>query len=180
MAFITITHADTTATYELPAEVGGMYSIGRSEECSIPLPAAEDLSGEHCTITRMEDGYAIADSGSTNGTFSNGNKLENEYMAEGVEYRLANSVRLSFSAAAEAPAAEAAPKKKVVRKAAGTATAGATAAKVSAAAAIAAQNKKEDQVNLIYVILVLLGAFYAGMALYSWMNNGNPLPIFLR
>lgn len=197
MAFITITHADTSATYELPTEVGGMYSIGRSEECSISLPTAEDLSGQHCTITCFEDGYAIADANSTNGTYANDNKLENEYMAEGVAYRLGNSVKLSFTAAAEAPAANAAPKKKVVKKATGTAKSavkrpasarpgaakvrtGNPAAKATAAAALVAQNKKQEQINLVYVIVVLLAAFYAGMALYSWMNNGNPLPIFLR
>ena len=168
MASISITLADTTTTYELPAEAGSVYSIGRAADCSLSLPDAEGLAEHHCSITCMEDGYAIADTGSETGTFSNGNKLENEYMADGVEYRL-GSVQMRFNSGIV--------RKKVVKKAPAATNA---AARVRAAAATAAYNQKQQQVNYFYVVLVLLGAFYAGMALYSWQHAGNPLPIFLR
>ena len=50
----------------------------------------------------------------------------------------------------------------------------------AAAAATVQYNKQIEKINGFYVALVLIGAFYAGMALYSWQTTGNPLPIFLR
>ena len=86
-----------------------------------------------------------------------------------------------------APAAEpaAAPKKKVVKKKkTGTAGAGKRVAPRAAApdrtTATLQYNKKMQQINAVYVILVLIAAFYAGMALYSWQKTGNPLPIFMQ
>ena len=177
MASISITYSDTAVAYELPAEVGGVLTIGNGEDCNIILPAEIGVSAHHCSITCLEDGYAIADLGSTNGTFANGNKVENEYLAAGSTYQL-GSAMLTFTpdveeAAAEATEAPAA--RKVVRKASPTA-----AERVRAAAAAAAYNRKQQQINYFYVALVLIGAFYAGMAFYSWQNTGNPLPIFLR
>lgn len=96
---------------------------------------------------------------------------------------------------AEAPAAApaAAPQKKTIKKKAssGKRTAprkGApalngkkrTGSRASAATAAVQYNKQMEKVNGFYVALVLIGAFYAGMALYSWQTTGNPLPIFLR
>ncbi len=52
--------------------------------------------------------------------------------------------------------------------------------RASAAAATVQYNKQMEKINGFYVALVLIGAFYAGMALYSWQTTGNPLPIFLR
>lgn len=165
MASITITLADTSTTYKLPAEAGSMFSIGRAADCSLSLPDAEGLAEHHCTITRTEEGYAIADMNTESGTYANGNRLENEYLAEDVEYRM-GSIALSFNAEM---------RKRVVKKASSGA-----AARIRAAAAAAAYNKRQQQINYAYVVLVLLGAFYAGMALYSWQHTGNPLPIFLR
>lgn len=88
-----------------------------------------------------------------------------------------------------APAA--APKKKIVKKkkktgTAGTGTAGTgkrmapRAASPDRTTATLQYNKKMQQINGIYVLLVLIAAFYAGMALYSWQKTGNPLPIFMQ
>lgn len=52
--------------------------------------------------------------------------------------------------------------------------------RASAATAAVQYNKQMEKINGFYVALVLIGAFYAGMALYSWQTTGNPLPIFLR
>ncbi|MBR3927284.1 MAG: FHA domain-containing protein [Akkermansia sp.] len=99
------------------------------------------------------------------------------------------------AAPAEAPAAApaAAPQKKVIKKkdSSGKRTAprkGAPALnskkkpgnRSAAAAATVQYNKQIEKINGFYVALVLIGAFYAGMALYSWQTTGNPLPIFLR
>lgn len=209
MASINVTYSDITASYDLPDEIGVEVIIGTSEDCSIDLPDVEGLADEHCCITLYEDGYALSDLGSGKGTFANDKPVENEYMAAGVSYRIGAAV-LTFvpdevaapvetaPAAAEpapdatqetaaAPQASAAPaKKKTIRKTAkrtggtGKPLSRPAAARSAQAAAVAAYNKKQEQVNLAYVVLVLLAAFYAGMALYSWQHTGNPLPIFLR
>lgn len=199
MASIYITHADTTAEYDLPEEVGTELIIGAADDCTISMPEVVGLSGQHCSIICYEDGYAIADLGSTNGTFANGNKIENEYMTAGVVYQLGTAT-LEFipdeaaaaTAAAPTQTSGAAPaKKKVVKKKTGAASKvksgtrkpGVRAASPDRAAMAMANlshNKKLQQINLAYVIIILLLAFYAGMALYSWQNTGNPTPIFLR
>ncbi len=165
MASISITLADKTTTYELPAEIGSVYSIGRAADCNLSLPDAEGLAEHHCSLTCTEKGYAIADLGTETGTYAGENKVEYEFMAEGVQYRL-GSISLSYSTEV---------RKKVVKK-----TSAEAAARIRAAAAAAAYNSRQQQINYAYVVLVLLGAFYAGMALYSWQHTGNPLPIFLR
>ncbi len=208
MASINVTYSDITASYDLPDEIGVEVIIGTSEDCSIDLPDVEGLADEHCCITLYEDGYALSDLGSGKGTFANDKPVENEYMAAGVSYRIgaavltfvpdevAASVETAPAAAepapdatqetAAAPQASAAPAKKTIRKTAkrtggtGKPLSRPAAARSAQAAAVAAYNKKQEQVNLAYVVLVLLAAFYAGMALYSWQNTGNPLPIFLR
>lgn len=91
--------------------------------------------------------------------------------------------------AAPAAAPAAVPQKKTIKKKAtsGKRTAprkGAPAIngskRASAATAAVQYNKQIEKINGFYVALVLIGAFYAGMALYSWQTTGNPLPIFLR
>lgn len=95
--------------------------------------------------------------------------------------------------AAPAAAPAAAPQKKTIKKKAssGKRTApqkGAPALnskkkpgnRSAAAAATVQYNKQIEKINGFYVALVLIGAFYAGMALYSWQTTGNPLPVFLR
>lgn len=207
MASIYITHADTTAEYDLPEEVGTELVIGASDDCTISMPEVVGLSGQHCSIICYEDGYALADLGSTNGTYANGNKLENEYMAAGVVYQMGEATlefipdEAAAAAAAAAPAAATAPgapataapaKKKIVKKkttgTAGKAKTGtrrpmprpASADRAAISMANLKYNKKMQQVNGIYVIIVLIVAFYAGMALYSWQTTGNPVPIFMR
>ncbi|MBQ7023627.1 MAG: FHA domain-containing protein [Akkermansia sp.] len=208
MASINVTYSDITASYDLPDEIGVEVIIGTSEDCSIDLPDVEGLADEHCCITLYEDGYALSDLGSGKGTFANDKPVENEYMAAGVSYRIGAAV-LTFvpdevaapvetapavaepapdatQETAAAPQASAAPAKKTIRKTAkrtggtGKPLSRPAAARSAQAAAVAAYNKKQEQINLAYVVLVLLAAFYAGMALYSWQHTGNPLPIFLR
>ena len=35
-------------------------------------------------------------------------------------------------------------------------------------------------VSTLYVVVILIAALYAGMALYSWQTEGNPVPAFFR
>ena len=204
MASINVTYSDITATYDLPDEIGEEVVIGTSEDCSIDMPEVEGLAAEHCCITLFADGYAISDLASGAGTYADGQPVENEYMRPGVVYQIGKAtitfvpdvaatpapaaVEQATTATAEAaPAAApaAAPKKKVVKKKkTGTAGAGKRVAPRAAApdrtTATLQYNKKMQQINAVYVILVLIAAFYAGMALYSWQKTGNPLPIFMQ
>lgn len=205
MASINVTYSDITATYDLPEEIGEEVVIGTSEDCSIDMPEVEGLAAEHCCITLFADGYAISDLASGAGTFADGKPVENEYMRPGVVYQIGKATITFVPDEATAPApttgadvptvapaagAEvaptAAPKKKIVKKKKKTGTTG-TAKRVAPRAASPDRttatlqyNKKMQQINGIYVLLVLIAAFYAGMALYSWQKTGNPLPIFMQ
>lgn len=81
----------------------------------------------------------------------------------------------------EAPSPKKAEKKSAAARPKTLRTAGgASADRMRAAMATTAYNRNIQRVNYLYVAVVLLAAFYAGMALYSWQHTGNPLPIFLR
>lgn len=58
---------------------GDPVTIGRNHSCDL-VADVEDVSREHCRIVPREGGYALVDSGSTNGTF-----LGDEQLAPGVE-----------------------------------------------------------------------------------------------
>lgn len=205
MASINVTYADITASYDLPDEIGVEVIIGTSEDCSIDMPEVQGLAAEHCCITLFADGYAISDLGSGAGTFADGQPLENEYMKPGVVYQVGQAT-ITFvpdevpapAAAAEAAPAEAAaepaaaapaapaqqPQKKAIKKKTATAGKGKRLAPRAASpdrtTATLQYNKKMEQINTFYVAIVLIGAFYAGLALYSWQTTGNPLPIFMQ
>ena len=208
MASINVTYADITASYDLPDEIGVEVIIGTSEDCSIDMPEVQGLAAEHCCITLFADGYAISDLGSGAGTFADGQPLENEYMKPGVVYQVGQATitfvpdevpaAVAAAEAAPAEAAEAAaepaaaapaapaqqPQKKTVKKKAAAAGKGKRLAPRAASpdrtTATLQYNKKMEQINTFYVAIVLIGAFYAGLALYSWQTTGNPLPIFMQ
>lgn len=43
-----------------------------------------------------------------------------------------------------------------------------------------ASNFAGSGVSTLYVVVILILALYAGMALYSWQSEGNPVPAFFR
>lgn len=204
MASINVTYADITSSYDLPDEIGVEVIIGTSEDCSIDMPEVQGLAAEHCCITLFENGYAISDLGSGAGTFANGQQVENEYMQPGVVYQVGQATitfvpdeapaaapETAQAAPAEAAPAEAAPaapaqqpQKKTVKKKSPAAGKGKRMAPRAASpdrtTATLQYNKKVEQINTFYVAIVLIGAFYAGLALYSWQTTGNPLPIFMQ
>lgn len=47
-------------------------------------------------------------------------------------------------------------------------------------AKLLADSFKGSGVSTLYVVLVILAAFYAGMVLYSWQTEGTPVPAFFR
>jgi len=67
---------------EFPLEPGQEYTIGRSSESSLVL--VEDMVSRHHARIFIEDGAVkLADLGSTNGSFVNGERVRNADLAEG-------------------------------------------------------------------------------------------------
>lgn len=55
--------------------ISGEITIGRSEACTIAMPADTFVSGLHARVYTYDGQPMIEDLGSTNGTFHNGNRL---------------------------------------------------------------------------------------------------------
>lgn len=73
--------------------------IGRDPTCDIILPDRV-VSRHHAVIERREEGYVLSDIGSKNGTFVNGEPIDNGYLLrDGDEIQIALRFRLIFVAA---------------------------------------------------------------------------------
>jgi two-component system, cell cycle response regulator len=71
--------------------------IGRSQETDIHIPDA-GLSRRHAQISRGADGFFLEDLGSTNGTFSNGIKLEGpQKLDDGARIQVGQNTVLRFA-----------------------------------------------------------------------------------
>jgi DNA-binding response OmpR family regulator len=83
--------------------------IGREDTCDIVIPNGQ-VSRQHARLRRVSsDQYEIEDLGSRNGTWVNGNKLENEtrLLSDGDEVHITLKIRLKFlGSGVTAPATE--------------------------------------------------------------------------
>lgn len=70
-------------TYPIPA----LQTIGRSDECNIAI-ATDEISRRHASVKPTPDGLAVEDLGSANGTFINGQRVQNGLLKPGDELRL--------------------------------------------------------------------------------------------
>ena len=180
-------------TYDLPAVPGAEVYVGASPQCQLSLPGVEGLGEVHASIVCQPQGYVITDLGTPYGTMANGMPIQADYLRPGVEYRMgALVITLPMEAAmppqgAPAPApvqnsAAAAPKKAVVKKKASPLKTGGAAAAAPKAANMQQTadrfKRKGDSTmfNMIYVIVLITAAVYAGLALRHWQKTGNYLP----
>ncbi|SDD87357.1 FHA domain-containing protein [Aquimonas voraii] len=61
--------------------------IGRHHECDISIPS-EEISRRHAQVKPTADGLLVEDLGSSNGTFINGQQIQNGLLKNGDELRL--------------------------------------------------------------------------------------------
>ena len=201
---ITVNHTKKGAILE--ATPGKVVIIGRDEACDIPLPEASGVSRQHCSITATGTDFILKDLGSTNGIYANAVKLEKDTpLKEGVKYTIGDAefqvMGLSLIATpappqnkADSPAANKKEEKKEPRQESRT-----TTTKRKRHGKRSKKNKlplhwlkktlqklnpvtrdlSSTGTGIIEILLVLLMTFYAGMALYSYLNGGSLLPPFL-
>jgi EAL domain-containing protein (putative c-di-GMP-specific phosphodiesterase class I) len=73
------------------------FTLGRSEDCDYTVPSSR-VSRTHAEITEADEGYLIRDLGSTNGTFVNGQKIDQLRLSDGDLVVIAD-VELTFRCA---------------------------------------------------------------------------------
>lgn len=67
--------------------VTAVTTIGRAQECDISIPS-EEISRRHASVKPTPDGLMVEDLGSANGTYINGNRVQNGLLKGGDELRL--------------------------------------------------------------------------------------------
>ncbi len=75
-------------------------TIGRSRGCDLRLPSG-DASRRHAEICHTTDGYVLRDLGSTNGTFVNGERVQERILEPGDRIQIAASTITFCQVAAE-------------------------------------------------------------------------------
>ena len=180
-------------TYDLPTVPGAEVYVGTSPQCQLSLPGVEGLGEVHASIVCQPQGYVITDLGTPYGTLANGVPVQADYLRPGVEYRLGSlAISVPMEGAVQQQPAQAAPqqapaqqpspaKKAVVKKASPLKTGGSAkgaASKADMANTADRFKRKGDSAlfNMIYVIVLITAAVYAGVALRHWQKTGNYLP----
>ena len=83
------TGASAGARFELLATEENL--LGRDWDCKVVLNDPQ-CSRVHASVSRLEDGWWIRDNGSSNGTFVNGQTVNEARLVDGSEVRIGNSV----------------------------------------------------------------------------------------
>lgn len=202
MPALVITVNNTKKGAILEATPGKVVIIGRDEACDIPLPEASGVSRQHCSITATGTDFILKDMGSTNGIYANAVKLEKDTpLKEGVKYTIGDAefqvMGLSLIATpappqnkADSPAETKKEEKKEPRQESLTTTPKRKRSKKNKLPLHwlkktlqklnpVTRDLSSTGTGIIEILLVLLMTFYAGMALYSYLNGGSLLPPFL-
>lgn len=202
MPALVITVNNTKKGAILEATPGKVVIIGRDEACDIPLPEASGVSRQHCSITATGTNFILKDLGSTNGIYANAVKLEKDTpLQEGVKYTIGDAefqvMGLSLIATpappqnkADSPAENKKEEKKEPRQESRTTPPKRKRSKKNKLPLHwlkktlqklnpVTRDLSSTGTGIIEILLVLLMTFYAGMALYSYLNGGSLLPPFL-
>jgi diguanylate cyclase (GGDEF)-like protein len=68
-----------------------VVEIGRGDDCTFAVPG-DQVSRKHASIHRILGKYVVADLGSTNGTFVNGERIEQQSLKDGDQIRVGELV----------------------------------------------------------------------------------------
>ena len=67
--------------------IGGPTAIGRAPECDISVQG-DEISRRHALVKPTPDGLSVEDLGSSNGTYVNGRRVQQAFLAAGDELKL--------------------------------------------------------------------------------------------
>ncbi len=94
MANITIRYKDRDG-YTIEELNQDRIILGRASECDLPL-ASDQISRQHCVLTRNDDSWSIEDLNSANGTFVDGQRIRDPApLKERSRIKIGN-VRITF------------------------------------------------------------------------------------
>jgi pSer/pThr/pTyr-binding forkhead associated (FHA) protein len=85
--------------------VPGPVVIGRAPECDISV-ASDEVSRRHVQVRPISDGLSVEDLGSSNGTYVNGQRLQQGFLKPGDELRLDTVRFLLVAPGMEIPASQ--------------------------------------------------------------------------
>ncbi len=77
--------------------VEGEMIIGRDPESSLRLAEDEGVSRRHARVTPVADGALLADLGSQNGTYVDGERVQERVLKEGMKIRVGQTTVLKFA-----------------------------------------------------------------------------------
>ncbi|MGZ3405223.1 MAG: GGDEF domain-containing protein [Polyangia bacterium] len=77
--------------------VEGEIIIGRDAESNLRLAEDEGVSRRHARVTPVADGALLADLGSQNGTFVDGDRVSERVLKEGMKIRIGQTTVLKFA-----------------------------------------------------------------------------------
>lgn len=77
-----LVHVRTDGKQQAVSLKSGKVVIGRQDDCQIRIPSAQ-VSRHHCELTTGGAGLRIRDLGSSNGTYVNGQKVEDAQLEAG-------------------------------------------------------------------------------------------------
>lgn len=176
-----------TTRHELPATAEEELTLGSVEGCRLPLTAESPEHPLHVRITRTADGqYALQDMTEHGCLMVNDSPVPYVLLIEGVTYCL-GSYKLTYTEekeAAQKAAPTPAPAASKGRKSPSAASkkaapmlrrSGGSAAPLDIPLP-AKENALLTLITPVYVTVVLIAAFIAGMTLRYWFSTGLYLP----
>jgi len=77
--------------------IEGEIIIGRDADAELRLPEDEGVSRRHARVTKVADGALLADLGSQNGTYVDGERVQEHLLKEGMKIRVGQTTVLKFA-----------------------------------------------------------------------------------